>query len=242
MTERQIISMKKEKTIDMSQYRYYPEDKKKLELDELIWKMWDFRLLFILSIPVWAIWSISTSGILYICYTYGATMTEWVVFSLIIFISFMIPLGVMVVPIFIAKIMDEKKRIMKNTYQYLSNVGDDFLEQLQADLYKGLPFMKKHNLVISDSYVIGSITGMILNPIAIPKEQIKEIAYAYYTRATIKYYIVVQEVYFRLKNGKEIMMPVGDQDNLGLTLRALEDCGTPIIDISQEKKNSRRGK
>lgn len=40
--------MKKEKTIDMSQYRYYPEDKRKLELNEIIWKMRDFRPLFFL--------------------------------------------------------------------------------------------------------------------------------------------------------------------------------------------------
>ena len=118
-------------------------------------------------------------------------------------------------------------------------MGDDFLEQLQADLNKGLPFLKKHNLVVSECYILGSITYGVLNPIAMPKEQIGEIAYAGYTLASFTNHINVQEVFFRLKNGKELSMPVSDPGNLGLTLRALEDCGVPIIDISQEKKCGR---
>ncbi|MDE6674915.1 MAG: hypothetical protein K2K19_08935 [Acetatifactor sp.] len=97
-------------------------------------------------------------------------------------------------------------------------------------------------MVISERYIIGSITDLTFNPIAIPKEQIREIAYVYYEIATIRYNLVVQEVYFRLKNEKEIRMPVGDRCNLDLTLRALEDCGAPIIDITQEKRYGRRRK
>ena len=231
--------MKKENGIDMSRYGYYPEDKKKLEINEVIWKMWDFRLLVILDVLVWVLWFFHTLGILYIGYTYDATLTDWIGFSFIFFISCIIVLGITVVPIFIARFMDEKKRILKNIHKYLPGVGDDFLEQLQADLYKGLRFMKRHNLVISDRYVIGTITDLVLNPMVIPKDQIQEIAYANYRIVTLKFYIVIKEVYFRLKNGKEIKMPVGDWDGLGLTLRALADCGVPIIDISQEKKNSR---
>ena len=142
-------------------------------------------------------------------------------------------------PILVARFMNAKKRILKNAYKYLSNVGDDFLEQLQTDLNKGLPFRKKHNLVISERYVIGCITWGGLNPIAIPKEQIREIAYAAYELVSIKRIIPVQEVFFRLENGKEISMPVSDYGNIGLTLRALKDCGAPIIDISHEKKYGR---
>ena len=76
---------------------------------------------------------------------------------------------------------------------------------------------EKNNLVISERYIIGSITDLTYNPIAIPKEQIREIAYVYYEIATIRY-------------------------NLDLTLRALEDCGAPIIDITQEKRYGRRRK
>lgn len=231
--------MKKEKLIDISRYRYYPEDQKKLELDEIIWKMRDFRIWYLIFIPVWAAWIGITSVFLFAFMPVSLADNIWIVRITAIFLWLIVPLVTIIVLRSIAKNTDEKKIIIRNAYQYLSNVGDDFLEQLQADLYKGLPFMKKHNLIISDRYIIGSITGTIRNPIAIPKEQIREIAYAYYSISTIKYHFVVQEVYFRLKNGKEIMMPVGDRYHLGLTLKALEDCGSPIIDISQEKKNSR---
>lgn len=233
--------MVKEKTIDMSQYRYYPEDKKKLELDEIIWKMRDSRLLYLFSIPVWAAWGVFTSALLFAFMPESVANNIWVIRISAIFVWLIVPLATILALRFIAKNTDKKKKIMRNAYSYLSNVGDDFVEQLQVDLYSGLPFMKKHNLVISNGYVIGSITNMVFSPIAIPKEQIREIAYVYYSQSTIKYHIVVQEVYFHLKNGKEIMMPVSDRYNLGLTLRALESCGTPIIDISQEKKYSRRG-
>lgn len=231
-----IIISHKEKTIDISQYRYYPEDQRKLELDEIIRRMRDFRLLYIFAVPVWAAWGGFTSVLLFAFMPESVANDILVIRITAIFVWLIVPLGTITVLKLIARNMDKKKDIIRNAYKYLSNVGDDFLELLQADLYKGLRFKKKHNLVISDSYIIGSITNMVFSPMAIPKDQIREIAYAYYSQATIKYHFVIQEVYFRIKNGKEIMMPVGDRYNLGLTLKALEDCGVPIIDISQEKK------
>lgn len=223
------MNKKGKKIIDMSQYRYYPEDKRSLELNEILFNMRDFRLLYIFSIPIWAVWGSITFGILAVYFMEGAT-------AIIIFILFMIPLGIIILIRYRAKNKDKKNRIIENANTYLSNVGEDFLEQLQADLNKGLPFMKKNNLVISERYIIGSITDLVFNPIAIPKEQIREIAYVYYELVSIRYHFVVQEVYFRLKNEKEIRMPVGDRCNLDLTLRALEACGVPIIDITQEKR------
>ena len=234
-----IIISHKEKTIDMSLYRYYPEDKRRLELDEIIRKMRDFRLMYIFSIPVWAAWGGFSSVLLFAFMPESVANDILIIRFTAIFVWLVIPLSTIIVLRLIVGNMDKKKDIIKNADKYLSNVGDDFLGQLQEDLYKGLRFMKKHNLVISNSYIIGSITGMAFSPMAVPKEQIREIAYAYYSRANIKYYFVIQEVYFSLKNGKEIMMPVGDRYNLGLTLKALEDCGAPIIDVSQEKKYGR---
>lgn len=226
---------KSQKTIDISQYRYYPEDKRTLELNEILFWMRDFRVLYIAFIPVWAIWGIFVFSFFYV----GVIAAEGAVGIIIKLILLTIPLGVIILIRRIAKSKDEKKRLFKNAHKYLSNVGEDFLEQLQADLNKGLPFMKKYNLVISDNYIIGSMADIVLNPMAIPKEQIGEIAYVYYEIVTIKRHYVVQEVYFRLKNGKEIRMSVGDRNNLGLTLRALKDCGVPITDITQKKRSGR---
>lgn len=226
---------KSQKTIDISQYRYYPEDKRTLELNEILFWMRDFRVLYIAFIPVWAIWGIFVFSFFYV----GVIVAEGAVGIIIKLILLTIPLGVIILIRRIAKSKDEKKRLIKNAHKYLSNVGEDFLEQLQADLNKGLPFMKKYNLVISDNYIIGSMADIVFNPMAIPKEQIGEIAYVYYEIVTIKRHYVVQEVYFRLKNGKEIRMSVGDRNNLGLTLRALKDCGVPITDITQKKRFGR---
>ena len=184
------------KTIDMSKYRYYPEDKRKLELNEIIWNMRDFRLLFILSLPIWALWGSFAFGFIMVFTTRDVLTTEFVVLSAILLVGFLILLGATMAPILVARFMNAKKRILKNAYKYLSNVGNDFLEQLQTDLNKGLPFRKKHNLVISERYVIGCITWGGLNPIAIPKEQIREIAYAAYELVSIKRIIPVQEVFF----------------------------------------------
>ena len=237
-----IIISHKEKTIDMSQYRYYPEDKKKLELDEIVRGMRDFRLLYIFSIPVWAAWGGFVSVLLFAFLPESVANNVRVLGIIAIFVWLIVPLSAIILIKRIAINTDVEKKIIANAYQYLPNVRIDFIEQLQADLYKGLQFMKKHNLVISERYILGSMADVALNPIAIPKDQIREIAYVYRSITTIKYHFVVQEVYFRLKNGKEIRMPVGDRNNLGLTLKALEDCGTPIIDVSQEKKYGGRGK
>ena len=235
-----IISQKK-KTIDMSRYRYYPEDKRKLELNEILRWMRDFRLLYIFSIPVWAAWGGFASVLLFAFLPESVANNVRVLGIIAVFVWLIVPVSAILLIRRIAINTDAEKKIIANAYQYLPNVRIDFIEQLQADLYKGLPFMKKHNLVISERYILGSMADVVLNPIAIPKDQIREIAYVYRSITTLKYHFVVQEVYFRLKNGKEIRMPVGDRNNLGLTLKALEDCGTPIIDVSQEKKYGGRG-
>lgn len=231
--------MKKGKAIDISQYRYYPKDKEKLELDEIIFEMRDFRVLYIISIPIWALWGIITGAILAVYLTEGATATEWVVGIIIIFILFLIFGSIIPFIRYRAKNKSEKNRIIDNANTYLSDVGEDFLEQVQADLYKGLPFMKKHNLVISERYIIGSIKELGLDPIVIPKEQIQEIAYAIYEQMFYirgLYWELRQEFFFRLKNGKEIKVHVNDPFNSELALRALQGCGIKMIDISSKSK------
>lgn len=226
---------KSKKTIDMNQYGYYPEDKKKLQLNEILFKMRNFRALYIFAFLIWLVFGSIYSFAILLILMKGATAAGWVAGGIVILILCMLPWGIVILIKHKARNKDEKDKIIENANTYLSNVGEDFIEQLQADLNKGLPFMKKHNLTISNSYVIGSMTGASFNPIAIPKEQIREIAYVYYSRATFRTRYVEQDIYFRLKNGKEIKLPVNDRDNLGLTLRALEDCGAPIKDITQIK-------
>lgn len=226
---------KSKKTIDMSQYGYYPEDKKKLQLNEILYKMRNFRALFIFTFLIWLVWGFFYTFAVLLILMKGATAAGWAAGGIVIFILCMLPWGIAILIKHKAKNKDEKEKILENANAYLSNVGGDFIEQLQADLNKGLPFMKKHNLTVSNSYVIGSMTAASFNPIVIPKEQIREIAYVYYSRATFRTRYVEQAVYFRLKNGKEIKIPVDDRDNLGLTLKALEDCGAPIKDITQLK-------
>ncbi|MDE6531326.1 MAG: hypothetical protein K2K96_11265 [Lachnospiraceae bacterium] len=238
-----IHNKKSKQTIDTSKYRYAPEDKRALELHEIIFQLREFWGLNFIIILICSMMGIIYSFALVALYS-TEVITEiglgiGIVILCIIFV--MIPLGIITLIRKKAKKKDEKDKIIKNANTYLSNVGEDFLEQLQADLNKGLPFMKKHNLVISDRYIIGSLAGaslnpMVFDPIAIPKEQIREIAYVYYTWGTLRYRFIVQDVYFRLKNGKEIVLPVKDRHNIGLTLKALEDCRVPIIDITQEKK------
>ncbi len=242
--------MKKDNTIDMSRYRYCPEDKRKLELDAIFFEMKDFRAWYIISIPVWALWGIITAAVLAVYLTEGATAAEWAVGLAIIFGLFLILLGSIPFIKYMAKRPNRylKERLLANanTYlanPYLSDIGEDYLEQIQADLSKGLRFLKKHNLVISEQYIFGSVKEQGLDPVAIPKEQIQEIAYAIYNRPFHTYgmgihsaMVLRQEFYFRLKNGKEIKVYVNDRNHPALALSALQECGIKMIDVSPKKK------
>lgn len=232
--------MANDNAIDITQYRYYPEDRKKLMIEAIIRKMRDLRLFYIFAIPVWAAWGLFSTVFFFVLLPESMANNVPVIRTATIFIWLIIPLVVMIALRLIIGHTDKRKDIMRNAHKYLSNVGNDFMEQLQADLYSGLKFMKKYNLVISHNYVIGSISDSAFNLMAIPKEQIKSIAYVYYYQPTVRYTIVEQKIYFRLKNGKEVMMPVRDRYNIGLTLKALEECGVPIIDITREKRSGKR--
>lgn len=238
---------KSQKTINMNQYWYFPEDKRTLELNAIIFQLREFFLLYFFTILFCAMFGfIFTFALVAVYSTESISAAGLAVGIMILFLLFVIlPLGVIVFIRYRLKNKDEKNRILENAKKYLTNVGEDYLEQLQADLRRGLRFMKKHNLVISTDYIVGSIAKTalpIVDPIAIPKEQIREIAYVYYTWGTLRYHFVEQEVYFRLKNGKQIMMPVNDRNNIGLTLKALEECGVPIKDITQQKYGSDKRK
>lgn len=235
-----MCTTKSQKISNMSQYRYFPEDKGELELNAVIFRLREFSLLYFFTVLGCVMFGFICFPALLVVYsTGGMTAAGLAVGIMLLFLLFgAIPFGGIVFARYRLKNKDEKNRIMANANKYLSNVGEDYLEQLQADLRKGLRFMKKHNLIISTDYIIGSMTNAwlpIVDPIAIPKEQLREIAYVYYTWLSLKYRIVVQQIYFRLKNGKEIMMPVKDRYNIGLTLKALEECGVPIRDITQQK-------
>lgn len=229
--------------IDMSRYRYCPEDKRKLDLNAIFFEMKDFRAWYIISIPVWALWGIITAAVLAVYLTEGATAAEWVVGLAIIFVLFLILLGTIPFMKYMAKKPDQylRNRLLANVNTYLSDIGEDFLKQVQADLSKGLRFLKKHSLVISEQYIFGSVKELGLDPVAIPKEQIQEIAYAIYnrlfhTRGIHWAMVLRQEFYFRLKNGKEINVYVNDRNNPELALNALKECGIKMIDVSPKKK------
>ena len=240
--------MKNDNTIDMSRYRYCPEDKRKLALDAIFFEMKDFRTWYIISIPVWALWGIITVAVLAVYLTEGATAAEGVVGLAIIFGLFLILLGSIPFIKYMAKKPDRylKERLLANANTYLSepfvqsHIGEDYLEQIQADLSKGLRFLKKHNLVISEQYIFGSVKELGLDPVAIPKEQIQEIAYAIYERPFHTFgmgihwaMVLRQEFYFRLKNGKEIKVYVNDRNHPALALNALQECGIKMTDVSK---------
>lgn len=105
----------------MNQYRYDPADKRELGINKVISKLKGFRVMYIIAVPVWAFWIIITASILYVYSTEDVMATDWAV-------------GIIIISVL--------KNILKNARQFLSNVGGDFFEQLQADLNKGLPFLK----------------------------------------------------------------------------------------------------
>ena len=238
-----------DKDAGLKKYEYNPSDPKKLRLGEVLHKMRDLRLLYILSSPLWlmmlalALACISTwvsSGMDPASYGEDSS-ARWIftgitagVFLVVFFIYFMINR--------ILKNRDLRPQILQNMRMYLPGTPENIFDDVERDLSKGMPFLKDHNLGISNNFVIGNLELNKLNPVIIPRQEVVEVVCEIFEGRSLtiarnggvtnarQFY---QNFFFRLRNGNYIPVQVNDKFGLWIALAALRKAGYRTVELDR---------
>ena len=223
----------------MSQYRYYPEDKRKLELNEVIFKMRDFRLVWIcVMFPMACLLFPINLACFSFVFLEASTIGSWIVSIVVMLCSLLLSGGVYIAIRSYMKHKDERQKILEHAKRFQLNTDESFIDQIQEDLYKGIPFVKSHNILVSENYIFGSLKETGLDLVVIPKEQIIEVVHKYESEWTFVvngfHRLVKQQLVFKLKNGKNINVFVSDKFHPELAWQALKNSGIKVVDISPE--------
>lgn len=228
----------------LTKYEYYPKDPKKLKLKAVLHKLRDYRLLFIFSIPLYIMWGCFAIACLTMPFIYefktAKDYTDMVTMYIALIVSGLVIFGIYML-IFAVKKMTDSKAAVVNTKKYLQ-VPDCFIEDVENDLIKGMPFLKSHNLGISENYIFGNLTLINFTPVIIPKSEIVEIVYEIFEGASTliahnghvtnarNFY---QNFFFRLKNGNYVPVQVNDKFKLDIALAALQNAGLKTVELNR---------
>jgi hypothetical protein len=107
-----------------------------------------------------------------------------------------------------------------------------------------MPFLKNHNIGISENYIIGNLNLNGFNPVIIPRAEIVEVGYEIYEgdSYTIPYNgrvanvrSIYQNFKFVLRNGNVVTVQVNDKFKWNLALSALQAAGLKTVNVY--KKN-----
>ena len=228
----------------LGKYRYYPKNPKKLKLKEILHKLRDYRLLFIFSIPVFMMWGCLAIASISLPFIYEfkseKDRASMAYLYIALVVSALVIIGIYLL-IFAVKKAKDVKAVVTNTKKYLQ-ISDSFIEEVENDLEKGMPFLKSHNIGISENYIIGNLTLVNFTPVIIPKSEVVEIVYEIFEGASTvvahnghitnarNFY---QNFFFRLKNGNYVPVQVNDKFKLDLALAALEKEGFKLIELDR---------
>ena len=228
----------------LNKYKYYPQDPKKLKLKEVLHKLRDYRLLFIFSIPLYLMWgSFVLAGIsMTFAYDFKASQDYK---DILTFYAILIGSGLLIfgfyMLIFAIKKATDTRAALANTKKYLE-VSDSFIEEVENDLAKGMPFLKNHNLGISENYILGNLTLNTFTPVIIPKNEVVEVLYEIFEGASA---LIVhnghvtnarnfyQNFFFRLKNGNYVPVQVNDKYKLDIALAAIQNAGLKTVEVNR---------
>ena len=250
---------KKEIDNKLKNYEYHPSNPKKLRLKEILHKMRDLRLLYILSSPLWLIMLALTITCIstWVCDEMNTARTgedgssRWVftgitigVYLAVFFIYYMIN--------FILKNRNIRPQILQNIRAYLPGTPENIFDDVERDLAKGMPFLKNHNLGISENYVIGNLNLTTFNPVIIPKSEVVEVVYEIFEGRSLtiahngrltnarQFY---QNFFFRLRNGNYIPVQVNDKFMLWAAISALQKVGFKTVELNRDDiKNALRSR
>lgn len=230
----------------IKKYAYYPANPKALTLQSVIHKMRDFRFLYVFTIPIWIFWGAGAlAGIYCLFADLGRTKTRddyafLLIYNLVIIVLFFVNIGAYKLIHWKLKNKDVASILLNNTKQYLPQANQDLMGLVERDFANGLPFLKSHNLAVSNHFIIGSLNLNTLNPVVIPKEEVREVAYEIYEgdlriipsgRGVTMTRDIVQNFNFRLNNGQSVPVQVNDKYNPDLALYALQRAGLKTVNL-----------
>lgn len=218
----------------LNKYKYHPPDSGSLSLSEVLYRMRDFRLLYILSMPYWIIcFSLFIADVSMIFGSYGF---DWQLFtSLIVFLT-SLGIGILMLIRSFARKKDDSQRILRNMQSYLPGITEHYIESVCRDLSRGMPFLKSHSIAVLESYILGSRTVWSLDPVVIPKEEIVEAIYEVWHQYKIG--DIVMKIHFLLKNGASVPVAVNDKFGSWLQVEALEQAGIKTVRYGISTKSS----
>ncbi len=223
-----------QKNDDLSRYQYHPNNDKELTLENVIFKIRDLRLFYLLIMAPVALFILAFSAALISVLIMERDTTrpgERVVMVLIILIAWLCYFGAYKFYIFYVKKKDETQSILRNAKQYQINFDGDLIGAFRSDIKQGIRFLKNHNLMISNRFVMGSVADPQFDPILIPIDQIDHVEYDIsqsYDLALRRY--VYQRFYFHTLNGRVITIYVNDKFNPDLALNALQANGINTVE------------
>ncbi len=188
-------------------YKYYPDDKKKLSLDETMYYMHDKTVIKVFYGVFLFIW-----GIVFICgevglfVIEGATIVEAVVINVVLFAVLLLVSGVFGFMLYVTKRNGAKYSLDTNSRKYADIVTKDFLGVVEQDLCKGMRF-RSPKLILTEQFILGSLNKVSLAPVAIPVNQVKKIRYDthYFQSSSGGGYMEVK-LYFELSNKKTVLL------------------------------------
>lgn len=194
---------------ELDKYKYYPNNKKKLSLDETLYYMQDniaMKVLYGVFLAIWSIFFISSVIILFILIYREAIIVGVVVVNVILIGVLLLGTGFFCLMLHLSKRNGAKYTLDQNSRIYADITVNDFWEDVEQDLYKGIRF-RSPKLMLTEQFIIGTLDKARLAPVAIPVNQVKEIRYDvhYSARPTGKGYIEVK-LYFDLLNGKTALL------------------------------------
>lgn len=228
----------------LTKYKYYPQNPKKLKLKEVLHKLRDYRLLFIFSIPLYLMWGSLAIACITITFNYDfrtrQDYKDMATACAVLLISGLVIFGIYML-IFAIKKATDTRAALANTGKYLQ-ISDSFIGDVENDLSKGMPFLKSHNLGISENYIFGNLTLINFTPVIIPKHEVVEVIYEIFEGASTliahnghvtnarNFY---QNFFFRLKNGNYVPVQVNDKFKLDIALAALQNAGMKTVELNR---------
>ena len=228
----------------LAKYEYNPKNPKKLKLKAVLHKLRDYRLLFIFSIPLYIMWGCFAAACVALPFIYefktDKDYTDMATSYVALIVSGLVLFGIYML-IFAVKKLTDTKEAVANTKKYLQ-ISDSFIEEVENDLAKGMPFLKSHNLGISENYIFGNLTLINFTPVIIPKSEIVEVIYEIFEGASTlvahnghvtnarNFY---QNFFFRLKNGNYVPVQVNDKFKLDIALAALQKAGLKTVKLNR---------
>ena len=230
----------------LKKYEYSPDDPKKLELKWVLHVLRDMRLFYIFMIPVWIFWGSYAIAVFSIWF-YGSDVirtkedvTGIIVSEIVSVVLLFVIIGFIKLINVILKNRDYRPAILRNIRKYIPEVTESIFENVQEDLKKGMPYLKDHNLGISENYIFGNLNLNTFNPVIIPRAEIVDVGYEIYEGASTTIPVnghvvnarnIYQNFHFRLRNGNSITVQVNDKWKSGLALTAIQNAGLRTVDV-----------